>query len=154
VDFSVITDYLVIGTTPRAEAYHTLRAMGVKLVINMRWERRPYPDVHEKPIPALWLPTFDSPFVLVPVHVLMRGVWAALPIIEEGGSIYVHCQQGRHRGVAMGSAVLIAKGHAPEEAMKLIKERRSVADPGIWYIRRQILRFAEFWKKQLNENAA
>ena len=83
MDFSVITDYLVIGKTPRAEAYHTLRKMGVKLVINMRWERRPYPDVHEKPIPALWLPTFDSPIILVPVHVLLRGVRAALPIIEE-----------------------------------------------------------------------
>jgi protein tyrosine phosphatase (PTP) superfamily phosphohydrolase (DUF442 family) len=147
VDFSVITDYLVIGTTPRTEAYHILRAMGVKLVINMRWERRPYPDIHEKPIPALWLPTFDSPFIPVPVHVLERGVRAALPVIDEGGSVYVHCQQGRHRGVAMGSAVLIAKGQTLEEAMNLIKGRRPVADPGIWYIRRQIMRFAELWKR-------
>jgi hypothetical protein len=128
--------------------------MGVKLVINMRWERRPYRDTHEKPIPALWLPTFDSPIVLIPVHVLTRGVRAAMPVIEGGGVVYVHCQQGRHRGVAMGSAVLIAKGYAPEEAMRLIKERRSVADPGIWYIRRQIFRFADLWKKQMDENVA
>ena len=147
MDFSVITDYLVIGTTPRSEAYHTLRGMGVKLVINMRWERRPYPDHHAQPIPALWLPTFDSPFIPVPVHVLLRGVRAALPVIDGGGSVYVHCQQGRHRGVAMGSAVLIAKGHSPEEAMQLIKGRRPAADPRIWYIRSQILRFAEAWRR-------
>jgi protein-tyrosine phosphatase len=149
VDFSEITDYLVIGTTPRSEAYHTLRGMGVKLVINMRFERRPYPDHHNPPIPALWLPTFDSPLFRVPVAALMRGAQAALPVIEQGGSVYVHCQMGRHRGVAMGSAVLIAKGYSPEDAMRLIKERRPVADPDIWYIRRQIMRFAKEWDKPL-----
>ncbi|HLE90430.1 MAG TPA: hypothetical protein VI753_04710, partial [Anaerolineales bacterium] len=47
-----------------------------------------------------------------------------------------------HRGVAMGSAVLIAQGYDPHEAMKLITQRRMVADPHIFYIRNRILRFA------------
>jgi protein-tyrosine phosphatase len=65
--------------------------------------------------------------------------------IERGGKVYVHCAYGRHRGVAMGSCVLIAQGHDPEAAMKLIAERRSVADPYAYYIRPRILRFAREW---------
>ena len=146
MDFSQITDELFIGTTPRSEAYHTLRSLGVELVINMRVERRPFPDHHDPPIPALWLPTFDSPFIPIPIRMFERGVKAALKTFEEGGKVYVHCAAGAHRGVAMGSAILITLGYAPEQAMQLIIERRKSADPHIWYIRRRILRFAEFWR--------
>jgi len=45
----------------------------------------------------------------------------------------------------MGSCVLIAQGYEPEEAMRLIKERRSVADPYAFYIRPRILEFAREW---------
>jgi hypothetical protein len=45
----------------------------------------------------------------------------------------------------MGSAILIARGYTPEDAMDLIKSLRGVADPHIWYIRRRILRFAQVW---------
>lgn len=150
LNYSQITENLFIGTTPRSEGYHTLRSLGVQLIINMRIERRPYPDVHELPIPVLWLPTFDSPFVPIPVHVLRRGTRAAIKTIQDGGKVYVHCAQGIHRGVAIGSAILIAQGYKPEEAILLIKERRPVADPGVWYIRRQILRFAETWTADIS----
>ena len=146
MDFSQITDNLFIGTTPRSEAYHTLRSLGVRLVINMRVERRPFPDHHDPPIPALWLPTFDTPFIPIPMRLLEQGVIAALKTFEGGGKVYVHCAAGAHRGVAMGSAILIALGYAPEQAMQLVMERRKAADPQIWYIRRRILRFAELWR--------
>lgn len=146
MDFSQITDNLFIGTTPRPEAYHTLRSLGVRLVINMRVERRPYPDYHDPPIQVLWLPTFDTPIIPIPLRMLERGAKAALKTFEEGGKVYVHCAAGAHRGVAMGSAILIALGHTPEEAMQLIMERRKAADPQTWYIRRRILRFAELWR--------
>jgi len=51
-----------------------------------------------------------------------------------------------HRGVAMGAAILIAQGLPAVEAMQLIKQRRAVADPYIWYIRRRIERFAQRWQ--------
>ena len=147
-DFSIITEDLIIGTPPRSQGYPALHALGVKLVINMRWERRPYPDFHTPPMPALWLPTVDSPLIPIPVAILMRGVQAALLVIKQGGSVYVHCQMGRHRGVAMGAAILIAQGYEPLEAMQLIKARRPVADPEAWHIRRQILRFAKAWRRR------
>jgi hypothetical protein len=61
-NFSNITDDLFIGTTPLASDYDGLRELGIRLIINMRFTRRPFPDPHEVPIRLLWLPTIDSPF--------------------------------------------------------------------------------------------
>ena len=66
-----------------------------------------------------------------------------------GGKVYVHCAYGRHRGPAMGSCVLIAQGYEPEEAMKIVVERRAVADPHIPYIRSRILHFARQWGEMI-----
>jgi protein-tyrosine phosphatase len=78
----------------------------------------------------------------------MVGARTALETIRMGGKVYVHCAYGRHRGVAMGSCVLIAQGYDPEDAMKLIAERRSVADPYAYYIRPRILKFAREWNEK------
>jgi protein tyrosine phosphatase (PTP) superfamily phosphohydrolase (DUF442 family) len=145
MDYSKITDDLYIGTTPLPESYASLHDLGIDLVINMRFERPPYRDPHPEPIPALWLPTFDSPLVPIPLRALKRGTQAALEVLRAGGKVYVHCAGGRHRGVAMGAAILIAQGYSPVEAMALIKDKRDAADPDIWYIRRRIVRFAQVW---------
>lgn len=144
--YSQITDDLYIGTTPGTQDYDQLREMGVGLVINMRIERRPYPDRSEEPMETLWLPTFDSPLVLIPIRALRRGAEKALETIGKGKKVYVHCAQGIHRGVAMGAAILIAQGRSPDEAIDLIEERRPMADPRARYIERRIRRFAEKWE--------
>ena len=146
VNFSKITDDLFIGTTPLTEDYQRLRDLGVRLIINMRWEHRLRPDPHVQPLSLLWLRTIDSPLFPIPIRALQRGVLAALETIRAGGKVYAHCAGGRHRGVAMGAAVLIAQGHSPREAMDLIKAKRRVADPDIFYIRWRILRFARQWE--------
>lgn len=145
-EFSNITDDLFIGITPLVTDYNGLRELGIKLIINMRLMHGPYPDEHPEPIKLLWLRTFDSPFFPIPISKLITGAKAALEMIEAGGKVYVHCAGGRHRGVAMGSCILIAQGYEPEAAMQLISERRLVADPHIYYIRERILRFAREWK--------
>lgn len=151
-NFSNITDDLFIGTTPLASDYNGLRELGIRLIINMRFTRRPFPDPHEVPIRLLWLPTIDSPFFPLPVSKLITGARAALETILLGGKVYVHCAYGRHRGPAMGSCVLIAQGHEPESAMQLVAERRRAADPYIPYIRSRILKFAAEWKKVLKDS--
>lgn len=145
LDFSQITENLFIGTTPQPEDYPRLNDLGIRLVINMRVERRPKADHRNLPIKFMWLPTFDSPLIPIPIRALERGAKEALETIKAGDKVYVHCAAGAHRGVAMGSAVLIAQGYSPEEAMHLIKSHRAVADPDIWYIRRRIIRFAQAW---------
>ena len=146
MDFSRISDSLFIGTAPTSQDYDLLRQMGVKLVINMRVERRPDPDPHNPPIAILWLPVFDTPLIPIPIKSLKRGVAAALKTIQHGGKVYAHCQGGVHRGVAMGAAILIAQGLSPQEAIALVKQGRPVADPDVWYIRRRIYRFAKSWQ--------
>ena len=145
MNFSPITDDLFIGTTPSVRDYDTLRELGVKLVINMRIEHRPRKDPHNPPLSFLWLPTFDSPFVPIPIKYLIRGAKAALETIRNGGRVYAHCAGGRHRGVAMGAAILIAQEQDPESAMRLIAERRAFADPQAFYIRPRVLKFAQEW---------
>jgi protein-tyrosine phosphatase len=145
MNFSSITDDLFIGTTPSTDDYDHLRGLGVRLVINMRVEFRPRKDPHPTPLHLLWLPTFDSPLVPIPIKALRRGAKAALEIIQTGGKVYAHCAGGVHRGVVMGACILIAQGHNPHAAMNLIKEKRPLADPFAFYIRPRILKFAKEW---------
>jgi hypothetical protein len=149
VDFSQITDQIFVGTTPASADYQILRQLGVGLVINMRIERRPLPDPQQPPLPVLWLPTFDTPLVPIPLRFLHRGAIAALHTLKDGRGVYTHCAAGVHRSVAMAAAILIATGYSLDEAIHLIKQRRSVADPHTWYIRRRIERFADSWPCRL-----
>ena len=146
MNFSQITDCLFVGDTPQVGDYDLLRELGVRLVINMRIEKRPAVDRHHPPLDFLWLPTVDTPGLVIPIRFLIRGVRAALETIHAGGKVYAHCQKGRHRGVAMGASILIALGYDPDQAMELIKVQRPVADPDIFYIRSRILRFARAWE--------
>lgn len=146
MDYSKITEELLVGTTPAVSDYDLLREMGVGLIINMRIERRPFPDLNDPPLNFLWLPTIDWPLFPIPIFMLKRGARLALETIQSGRKVLTHCAGGRHRGVAMGAAVLIALGYDPEEAMKLIASRRKVADPQAFYIRSRILRFAQQWR--------
>lgn len=122
----------------------------MRLVINMRFTYGPRPDPHSPPLLLLWLRTFDSPFFPIPMAKLVIGARAALETIRMGGKVYVHCAAGRHRGVVMGSCILIAQGYHPEAAMKLIIERRTIADPYAYHIRPRILRFAREWQRELS----
>jgi dual specificity MAP kinase phosphatase len=148
MNFSRITPDLFIGATPAVNDYPRLRDLGVRLVINMRWEARPAPDPHPNPLTFLWLRTIDSPLFPISIVKLTQGAHAALETIRAGGKVYSHCAGGVHRGVAMGAAILIAQGHDPHAAMTLIKARRPLADPGIFYIRNRILKFARQWAEK------
>ena len=145
MNFSKITDDLFIGSMPSVNHYDQLRELGVQLIINMRFWLGPSPDPHQVPIKTLWLRSIDSPLFPISIRKLIHGAQTALETIRAGGKVYAHCAYGRHRGVAMGACILIAQGFDPYDAMKLIKERRSVADPHAYYIRPRILKFAELW---------
>lgn len=147
MNFSLITPDLFIGTTPSTKDYNQLRDLGVRLVINMRFSIAPRPDRHHTPIQTLWLRSIDSPFFPIAIHKLIRGVQPALDVICSGGKVYAHCAYGRHRGAAMGACLLIAQGMDPYDAMELIKSKRPQADPGAFYIRPRILKFANEWEK-------
>lgn len=145
-DISQITDYLYVSAWPKGEHADTIRALNVRLILSMHW-RRPEKTLGHTPVNLLWLPTIDTFFTPMPMSTLQRGVEAALPVIKDGWSVLVHCKAGVHRSVAMACCVLIGMGHSADEAMQLVKKRREVADPYIWYIRQRIRKFEQIWQK-------
>ncbi|GAB4488929.1 MAG: hypothetical protein Fur0016_20250 [Anaerolineales bacterium] len=146
MDFSQITEDLFIGPMPTAADYDLLHSLGVRLVLNMRFARRLPPGLLHPPMEVLWLRSLDNPLFPIPLKLLMQGTHAALVTISGGGKVYTHCAYGRHRSVAMGAAILIAQGYAPQRAMTLIKQKRLQADPDAFYIRSRIMAFAKRWK--------
>ncbi len=145
MNYSQITENLYIGTTPNVKDYELLHSLGVILVINMRFGFPPQRDPYSPPIKSLWLPSIDSPIFPIPMRMLQVGVQEALKVIKTGGVIYTHCSRGRHRSPAMAACILIAQGWSVEDALRLIRQQRSVADPEAWYIRRRIEKFARSW---------
>ena len=148
MDISEITNYLYVGAGPEVRDAEPLLGLGVRLIISMRGEKRPPAALAQPQLQVLWLRTYDVFFMPIPVSKLMEGVQAALPVIQNGGRVLVHCQRGRHRSVAMGAAILIAMGASAEEAMALLQARRKIADPHAPHIQRQIKKFEQVWRAQ------
>jgi len=145
MDISKITDQLYIAAHPKAEDADAIRDLNVRLVLNMIFIQ-PAKIYQQSPFRMLTLRTFDSIFLPIPIGKLEKGVKTALPVIEAGDSVLVYCREGRHRSVAMAAAVLIGQGHTADQAMQLIKSRRSKADPYAWHIQRRIRKFEEVWR--------
>lgn len=148
MNVSQITDYLYISTQLRRADLEAVRALDVKLIIGMIGHVPPPRELGALPARVLWLPTQDFFLLPIPVRTLQRGVLAALPVIKRGHSVLVYCQAGRHRSVAMATAILIGMGYDAEEAMDLIIGQRAVADPRVGHIYRQIKRFEKYWHKK------
>jgi len=146
-DISQITDYLYISAFPEAEHAATIRALGVRLILSMPIQK-PHHEVRLPPVRWLHLRTVDSPLVPMPISVLRRGVEAALPVIDDGHVVLVHCLAGVHRSVAMACCILIGMGYSAEAAMQLVESKREVADPRVWYIRARIEKFEGSWRKR------
>jgi len=146
LDVSRITEYLYISAMPRGEHAEEIRALNVRLILSMHWQR-PAVVLGHAPVKLLWLPTIDSPITPIPISRLKKGVEAALPVINDGGSVLVHCRYGVHRSVAMACCVLIGMGKTADAAMQLAKEQRAAADPDIWYIKNRIRLFERHWLK-------
>jgi prolyl-tRNA editing enzyme YbaK/EbsC (Cys-tRNA(Pro) deacylase)/protein-tyrosine phosphatase len=148
MDISRITDDIYVGAQPHATDAEALHALDIGLVISLRGLRRPPAEFTQAPLSSLWLRTYDTFVTPIGMSVFEQGVRAALPVIAQGRKVLVHCHYGRHRSVAMAAAILIAQGATAAEAMQQLRAQRAVADPHIWYIRRQIERFERHWRGQ------
>jgi hypothetical protein len=145
-DISEITKYLYISAFPDLEYTETIRALNVRLIISMPLQK-PKRATRQPPVQWLHLRTIDAPWTPIPMSTFRRGVEAALPVIDEGGAVLVHCRAGVHRSVAMACCILIGRGYSAELAMRHVKEKRAAADPYAWYVRWRIEKFERSWKK-------
>jgi dual specificity MAP kinase phosphatase len=144
LDISQITTTLNLSGWPHADDRDAILKLDIRLILSMHWAR-PARLLTQPPLKLLWLPTFDHPYAPIPMRVLHRGVKAALPVINEGHGVLVHCHYGIHRSVAMACCVLIGSGYTADDAMQLVKAQRAVADPDASYIQVRIRKFAEEW---------
>jgi protein tyrosine phosphatase (PTP) superfamily phosphohydrolase (DUF442 family) len=144
LDISKITEYLYIAALPRSQYAEDIRNKNIRLIINMI-HHPPARVYKEQPFRLLTLRTFDSFLFPIPVKKLIKGVVTALPVINNNQAVLIYCRGGRHRSVAMGSAVLIAMGFHAEDAIQLISSQREAADPYAAHIRNQIRKFENVW---------
>jgi hypothetical protein len=142
LNISEITSYLFISSFPRGENVEQIRGLGVRLIISM-YLLKPEKSLGEPPLKLLWMPVIDSPLIPIPLVVFRIGVGAALPVIEAGDKVLVHCRWGIHRSVAMACCILIGKGYSSNEAIELVKRQRAVADPEASHILRRIKKFEQ-----------
>jgi protein-tyrosine phosphatase len=71
---------------------------------------------------------------------LMDGVWFIHEAVSNEKNVVVHCAQGKSRSSTVVCAYIMAhKDFSPEEALKFVQQKRSIAEPNISFM------------KQLNE---
>ncbi len=147
-DVSRITDYLFLSSLPRHEHADHIWDLGVRLIVSMPLYRPP--SVYcRPPFAFVHCPCVDSPLIPIPMAMLRRGVNAALPVIDRGDGVLIHCKSGVHRSVAMTTCILIARGYSPDDAMKFLVERRPVADPYAPHILSRIRAFERDWSLRM-----
>jgi protein tyrosine phosphatase (PTP) superfamily phosphohydrolase (DUF442 family) len=151
MSISKITDFLYVAPWPTEDDIQHLESQGVRLVLSMRQRLPPTFFAHPN-LQVVHLPTTDFVLLPMPMEMLHRGVEAALPVIEAGGGVAIFCKQGRRRSVAMACCILIGSGYTADQAMQLVVEKRPIADPYIWHIRRRIHRFEAEWRARHQES--
>lgn len=145
LDYSIISKDLIVGRTPNKYDSEELDKLGVKLVINMRAEKK-LPELHYgRTITSVWVPVVDSRFFPIMPHKLMPGVERSLETIHSGGSVFIGCRHGRHRSAVMAAAILIAQGMEINEVLHLLGQKRDAIDTEKKHIKNAINRFYNYW---------
>jgi len=128
-NFDWITEQLAVGGRFGSEQTERLtREHGIRAVVDLRNE-----DVDDEQllrrhgITLLHLPTEDMCGV-DHAH-LERGVAFASEHLDRGERVLVHCEHGIGRSAVLALCILVHRGHAPLDALELLKERRSRVSP-------------------------
>ena len=129
LDYSVVTNTLIVGKTPFGGDYNLLKEMGVGLAINMRVEWPTLVFARQKIIPEIWVPTIDSKYYPLNKAKLYNAALVANKATDNGYKIYVYCREGRHRSIVMAATILKMQGYGYDESKRLIINSRPIADP-------------------------
>lgn len=135
-----IVKYLWLAGTPTWNDIELLQNNKIEVIASThvrRIDRRLRQEFKQ-----VYLPWVDVVLLPQPLWLLDRGVKAILPHMKKGESVLVHCRMGRHRSVALVGCILVAQGMKVDEAIKLIKKQRLIADPEAWHVKRQITKYA------------
>jgi len=126
MDFDQITESLYVGGRFNPGDWQIMSALGVTVDINLMVEGQDrFPGA--APEVYLWLPTPDW-FGPSPVN-LRIGADFIDTMIRQQRKVYVHCSSGAGRAPTLAIAYLMLIGMSLEDALALMKNKRSVTNP-------------------------
>ncbi|HYG73556.1 MAG TPA: dual specificity protein phosphatase family protein [Planctomycetota bacterium] len=118
-----VDESVLLGALPLNSDVAELKRIGITGVINTCCEYRGPVNAYESAgIQELYLPTID--FTPPSSVDIASGVEFIKQQVARGGKVYVHCKAGRGRSATIVMCYLIACGHTPESAQKLLLEKR------------------------------
>lgn len=124
----VTAELAVGGGFPPRHSEALARTHGIRAVIDLRAEAcDEAARLGKHGIAFLHLPTPDHH--PVSVAMLDRAVAFAGTHLDRGEPLLIHCQHGIGRAPLTALCVLTARGHAPLEALELLKTRRPLTSP-------------------------
>lgn len=129
--WSRVDDHVILGAMPFRSDVDPLHREGVVGVINTCHEYAGPCDEYDRlGIVQLHLPTID--FTPPSLEDVEKGVEFIRQYAASGSTVYVHCKAGRARSATIVACWLIAsRGISPEEAQKILLQRRSFVLPRI-----------------------
>ncbi|QDE80458.1 protein-tyrosine phosphatase family protein [Myxococcus xanthus] len=152
LNVSQVNDWLYVGGAVPRSRYAELKARGITAVIDVRGERCDDAEALKAlGIELLNLPVTDR--YPPSVEQVMRGVEWALPRLEQGGTLYTHCEHGVGRGPLVGLAVMVARGWEAPVAYRELRQARWQSTLND----RQLNGLADFvtaWQARTSERAA
>ena len=124
----LLDDLAVGGSVPSGRVGHLADVAGIGAAIDLRSEARDdAAHLAAHGLAFLHLPTDDHG--ALSAAALRRGVAFARARRREGRRLLVHCEHGIGRSVTLALCILVDRGLAPMEALRLAKDRRAVASP-------------------------
>jgi protein tyrosine phosphatase (PTP) superfamily phosphohydrolase (DUF442 family) len=127
--FSQVNEHLFVGGQYRRRGWPRMERWGIDAVVNMRIE---YDDQIAGIAPEhyLYLPTIDT--TPPSIEQLEKGVEFIQNEVDHGHGVYIHCEAGVGRSIAMAAAYLVReKGHSPTEAWEEIRQTRPFIRPTV-----------------------
>lgn len=128
-NFNWIDDTLAVGGSfPGDCAEGLAREHGIQAVVDLRGETQPDALVLRRHgIALLHLPTEDM--CGVAMSDLDRGIRFANAFLDAGQRVLIHCEHGIGRSATLALCVLVQRGHAPLDALALMKKQRPLVSP-------------------------
>jgi protein-tyrosine phosphatase len=145
---SEIIDNLYIAKTPKKEDYTFLKRNNFEYLVNMRAEYFWFGVPAKLKITVTRVPTFDIIFYPINPAKLLSPAIEMSEKIKQGKKVLCFCKQGKHRSVAMAACILIVLGYSADEAIKIIKQKRPIADPYANNIKTTIFKFEKLWRSK------
>ncbi|WP_426756514.1 protein-tyrosine phosphatase family protein [Myxococcus sp. Y35] len=142
----VLPSLAVGGRFPIDTAEHLAGKLGIRYVVDVRVEACDDAQVlREHGITLLHLPTED--LRALRGDRLDEGVAWVTARLAQGHKVYIHCEHGVGRSALLALCVLVALGHAPLEALALMKQRRWQVSPSAEQLR-TFMAWADSWRQR------